>query len=121
MSCGHVSIHVRRLSPDLNPRDFIERMHVQGAVQLASVQLRYVGVRLHDDTSDVFRYVYSHFKCNTNTDCFHSTTKRKEGTGEWRKSHDEELHNLYSSVNISRVIKWRKIRRAEPVARMGQK
>jgi hypothetical protein len=33
--------------------------------------------------------------------------KRDEVTGEWRKLHNEELHNLYSSPNIVRVIKSR--------------
>jgi hypothetical protein len=34
--------------------------------------------------------------------------KRDEVTGSWRKLHDEELHNLYSSPSIIRVIKsWR--------------
>jgi hypothetical protein len=32
--------------------------------------------------------------------------KRDEVMGDWRKLHNEELHNLYSSPNIIRVIKW---------------
>jgi hypothetical protein len=35
--------------------------------------------------------------------------KRDEGTGEWRKLHNEELHDLYCSPNIVRVIKSRKM------------
>jgi len=31
--------------------------------------------------------------------------KRDEGTGDWRKLHDEELYDLHSSPNIIRVIK----------------
>jgi hypothetical protein len=46
--------------------------------------------------------------------------KRDEVTGEWRKLHNEELHYLYSSPNIVRVIKPRRMRRAGPVARMGE-
>jgi hypothetical protein len=39
--------------------------------------------------------------------------KRDEVTGEWRKLHSEELHNLYSSPNIIRQNKSRRIRWAE--------
>jgi hypothetical protein len=40
-------------------------------------------------------------------------------TGEWRKLHNGELHNLYSSPDIIRQIKSRKMRWAQHVARMG--
>jgi hypothetical protein len=33
--------------------------------------------------------------------------KRDEVTGEWRKLYNEELHDLYSSPSIIRIIKWR--------------
>jgi hypothetical protein len=46
--------------------------------------------------------------------------KRDEVTGEWRKRHNEELHNLYSSPTIVRVIKSRRIRWAGHVARIGE-
>jgi len=46
--------------------------------------------------------------------------KRDEVTREWRKLHNEELNNLYSSPNIVRVIKWRRMRRAGHVASMGE-
>jgi hypothetical protein len=42
-------------------------------------------------------------------------------TGDWRKLHNEELHNLYSMPNIIRMIKSRRMRWAEHVARMGEK
>jgi hypothetical protein len=45
--------------------------------------------------------------------------KRDEVTGGWRKPHNEELHSLYSSLSIVRVIKARKVRWAGHVARMG--
>jgi hypothetical protein len=47
--------------------------------------------------------------------------KRDEVTGDWRKLHNEELHNLYSSLTIIRIIKSRRMRWAEHVARMGAK
>jgi hypothetical protein len=46
--------------------------------------------------------------------------KRDEVTGEWRKLNNEELKDLYSSPNIVRVIKWKIMRWADRVARMGQ-
>jgi hypothetical protein len=46
--------------------------------------------------------------------------KREEVTGEWRKLHNEELHNLYSSPNIVRVMKSRRMSWAGHVARMGR-
>jgi hypothetical protein len=46
--------------------------------------------------------------------------RRDEVTGEWRKLHNEELHILYSSQNIIRQIKSRKMRWAVHVARMGE-
>jgi hypothetical protein len=41
--------------------------------------------------------------------------------GGWRKLHNEELHHLYSSPSIIRIIKSRRMRWAEHVARMGEK
>jgi hypothetical protein len=42
-------------------------------------------------------------------------------TGGWGKLHNEELHNLYSSPSIIRMIKSRRMRGAGYVARMGEK
>ena len=47
--------------------------------------------------------------------------KMDEVTWEWRKLHNEELVDLYSSPNIFWVIKSRIVRWAEHVARMGKK
>jgi hypothetical protein len=41
-------------------------------------------------------------------------------TGEWRKLHNEELHDLYFSPTIVRVIKYRRMRWAGHVARMWE-
>jgi hypothetical protein len=46
--------------------------------------------------------------------------KRDEVTGEWRKLHSEELHNSYSSPDIIREIKSRRMRWAGHVACMGE-
>jgi hypothetical protein len=47
--------------------------------------------------------------------------KRDEARGEWRKLHNEELHILYSSPNIIRQIKTRRMRWVGYVAHMGEK
>jgi hypothetical protein len=46
--------------------------------------------------------------------------KRDEVTGEWRKLHNEELRDLYSSSSIIRRIKSRRMRWAGHVARIGR-
>jgi len=50
-------------------------------------------------------------------------SKRDEATGEWRKLHNEELNDLYSSpnINIVRAMKSRRMRWAGHVARMGER
>jgi hypothetical protein len=45
---------------------------------------------------------------------------KREEDGSWRKLHNDELHSLYSSPNIVRVIKSRRMRWAGHVARMGR-
>jgi transcription termination factor 2 len=44
----------------------------------------------------------------------------REEDGSWRKLHNDELHSLYSSLSIVRVIKSRRLRWAGHVARMGE-
>jgi hypothetical protein len=45
---------------------------------------------------------------------------KREEDGSWRKLHSDEIHSLYSSPNIVRVIKSRKMRWAGHVVRMGE-
>jgi hypothetical protein len=45
---------------------------------------------------------------------------KREEDGSWRKMHNDELHNLYSSLNIVRMIKWRRMRLVGHVARIGE-
>ena len=56
-------------------------------------------------------YYVSHYITGCRTD---------EVTGEWRTLHNEELNDLYSSLNTVRVIKSRRMRWAGHVARMGE-
>jgi len=50
-----------------------------------------------------------------------SKPKRDEVKGKWRKLHNEELNDLYSSPNIFRMIKSRKTRWVGHVRRMGDR
>jgi hypothetical protein len=45
---------------------------------------------------------------------------KREEDGSWRKLHNDELHSLYSSLNIVKVIKSRRMRWEGHVARMGE-
>jgi hypothetical protein len=47
--------------------------------------------------------------------------KRDEVTGEWRRLHNKELYAVYSSLNIIRVTKSRRLRWAGHVARVGER
>jgi hypothetical protein len=47
--------------------------------------------------------------------------KRNEVMGGWKKLHNEEIHKLYSSLSIIRMIKSRRMRWAGHVARMGRR
>ena len=47
--------------------------------------------------------------------------RRNEVKGKWRKLHNEKLNDLYSSPNIVRVIKSRRMRWAGHIARMGER
>jgi hypothetical protein len=68
----------------------------------------------------------SHFEGGTQTEVFENRVLRRifgperEEDGSWRKLHNNELYSLYSSPNIVRVIKSRKMRWARHVARMEE-
>jgi hypothetical protein len=47
--------------------------------------------------------------------------KSDKVTGEWRTLHNEQLHDLYSSPSIIRIVQSRRMRWAGHVARMGEK
>jgi hypothetical protein len=48
-------------------------------------------------------------------------SKRDKVTGDWRKLHDEKLHNLYSSPNLIRMLKSRRMRLTGHAARKGRR
>ena len=48
-------------------------------------------------------------------------SRRDEVTGKWRKLHNEELNDLYPSPNVFRVIRLKRMRWVEHVARIGER
>ncbi|KAJ4449068.1 hypothetical protein ANN_00463 [Periplaneta americana] len=72
----------------------------------AAVNLRFLKSQLRVFENKVLREIFG--------------AKRDEVTGEWRKLHNAELHALYSSRDIIRNIKFRRLRWAGHVARMGE-
>jgi len=106
------------LSPDWNPRDFAEwRQHSLGSIKL---QLQY-GLRDRTNRTGSHLGVCTVISNAKIMRIFSLWNKRKEITGEWRKTHDEELHNSYCSPNVSGMIKWWWTGMATFVARMGEK
>jgi hypothetical protein len=45
--------------------------------------------------------------------------KRKEVTGGWRRLHNEEFHNLYTSLNVIKVIKWENLKERDHAEDLG--
>jgi hypothetical protein len=86
----------------------------------------YSSYGLNTDVSSILSLVWI-FKCANNISSESDQLvrrmfgpKRDEATGGWRKLHNEELHNLYSSPSIIRIIKSRRMRWEGHVARMGE-
>ena len=85
--------------------------------------LLFVIIQLLDLRFSIFFYVCFLDLCLFTTLCilyFCIGPRRDEVTGEWRRLHNEELNDLYSSPNTVRVIKSRRMRWAGNVARMGE-
>jgi hypothetical protein len=79
---------------------------------------KFLSRRFHFDS---IWFVLIHWGC-LRTGCWvEYLDRRDEMTGDWRKLHNEELHNLYSLLNIIRMIKSRRMRWVGHVARMGWK
>jgi hypothetical protein len=68
----------------------------------------------------MFELLDFEWKINIFSNCI-LLPKRGEVTGGWRKLHNEELCDLYSSPSIIRIIKSRRMRWARHVVRMGEK
>ena len=58
--------------------------------------------------------------CFTELSTHQNDGPKRDENGDWRRLHNEQLHNLYSSHNIVRVIKYRRLRWARHVARMEE-
>jgi hypothetical protein len=67
-----------------------------------------------------FDHQFETYNCLTKVWCS-TAPKRDEVTGEWRRLYNKELYALYSSPNIIRMIKSRRLRWAEHVARIGER
>ena len=65
-----------------------------------------ISYRIYFDVSKVLKRIFG--------------PRMDEVTGEWRRLHNEDLNDLYCSPNIVRVVKWRRMRWAGHVARMGE-
>jgi hypothetical protein len=77
--------------------------------------MEYIFMKNIKDASRPMQYV------NKNVlKCKNIGPKRDEMTGGWRKLHNEELHNVYSSPSIIRMTKSRRMRWTGHVARMGR-
>ncbi|KAJ4443916.1 hypothetical protein ANN_05703 [Periplaneta americana] len=105
--------HVQSLirGPDLAPSDYHCLMHMK----------KWLAFQRFDDDEELHFGVLDWLQSRAGD--FHDCgiqNLRDEVTGEWRKLHNAELHALYSSPDIMRNIKSRRLRWAGHVARMGE-
>ena len=108
ITCIHVIIHSKRfLSSWLHSKNLKIKIYKKNAI--ASCEIWPLTLkekwRLRVFESRILKRIFG--------------TKRCEN-GEWRKLHNKELHTLYRSPNIVRVIKSRRLRWAGNVARMEE-
>jgi hypothetical protein len=109
-----VQLHLHRLYPQILPSHRYPSTVTFCASVLSSLHVPDRVKTLLSDIKISFR-IYSSFK-----DAVSSSGKRDEVTGERRKLHNGELHNFYSSPDIIRQIKSRRMRWAGHVAHMGE-
>ena len=79
----------------------------------------YFGLKGHRQVEQNTKRIYNKYVCNRVLRRIFGP-KRDRVTGEWRKLHNEELDDLYSSPNIVRVVKSRRMRWAGHVVRMEE-
>ncbi|KAJ4449201.1 hypothetical protein ANN_00598, partial [Periplaneta americana] len=112
----NAELHALYSSPDIIIRNIKTR------------RLRWAGhVARMGESRNSYGVLDSHFERGTEIRVFENKVlrkifgaKRDEVTGEWRKLHNAELHALYSSPDIIRNIKSRRLRWAGHIARMGE-
>ncbi|KAJ4445793.1 hypothetical protein ANN_12478 [Periplaneta americana] len=121
-------------SPDLTSCDFFLWRYIKDSVYVPPLpselnDLRRIEAAVASITEDMFARVWTEleFTSEHRLRVFENKvlrkifgTKKDEVTGEWRKLHNTELQALYSSPDIIRNIKSRRLRWAGHVARMGE-
>jgi hypothetical protein len=99
------AIYISITCPQVCPFEILEHLFFPACPALL-ILLHLIIVTIPGDDDRVLRRIFG--------------PKRDEVTGGWRKLHNKELHGLYCSPSIVRVIKARRMRWAGHVARMGE-